>query len=117
MSGVLPPTVARAASTTVADTFRRAVRIFADRTAVAHPGRDLTYRQLGERADQMAHALRNSGVDRGGRIAVLSENRPEYVETYMAAASLGVTVVALNTRMHPDELAHCVTGAEPSSAA
>ena len=34
---------------------------------------------------------------------MLSETRPDYVEIYAAAAALGVTVVALNIRLHPEE--------------
>src|SRR6202012_4990968 len=54
------------------------------------------------------------GLARGSRIAVLSETRPEYVETYAACAALGVTVVSLNIRLHPDELLHCLEKGRPT---
>jgi acyl-CoA synthetase (AMP-forming)/AMP-acid ligase II len=54
------------------------------------------------------------GLGRGSHIAVLSETRPEYVETYAACAALGVMVVALNIRLHPEELLHCLEKAKPS---
>jgi fatty-acyl-CoA synthase len=44
---------------------------------------------------------------------VLSETRPEYVETYAACAALGVTVVALNIRLHPEELFYCLEKGKP----
>ena len=45
--------------------------------------------------------------------SICSTTRPEYVEVYLAAAKLGVTVIALNTRLHPDELLHCVELGRP----
>jgi acyl-CoA synthetase (AMP-forming)/AMP-acid ligase II len=44
---------------------------------------------------------------------VLSETRPEYVEIYAACAALGVTVVALNIRLHPEELFYCLERGKP----
>jgi len=112
MTGFLP-VVARATGITLSDVFRRAVRVYGNRIAVVSPDQSLTYAELGVRANRVGNALSALGIGRGDRIAVLAENRPEYVETYMAAASLGVTVVALNIRLHPDELAYCVEQARP----
>ncbi len=44
---------------------------------------------------------------------MLSNPCPEFVELYVAAAKLGVTVVALNTRLHPQEIAYCLGLTEP----
>ena len=107
------PVVARATGITLSGVFRRAVRVYGNRTAVVSPDQSLTYAELGARASQVGNALSALGIGHGDRIAVLAENRPEYVETYIAAASLGVTVVALNTRLHPGELAYCVQQAKP----
>jgi len=49
----------------------------------------------------------------GERIAVLANPCPEFVELYVAAAKLGVTVIALNTRLHPKEITYCLTLTEP----
>ncbi|WP_281362999.1 AMP-binding protein [Gordonia asplenii] len=45
---------------------------------------------------------------------MLAPPRAEYVECYAAMARLGVTVVGLNTRAHPDELVWCIGRARPS---
>jgi fatty-acyl-CoA synthase len=99
---------ARAADSTLAALFRRAARVYADRTALVGSGVRRTYRELDERSDRLANALAAAGLGHGDRLAVLSVPRPEYAETYVAAAKLGVTVVALNHRLHVDELDHCV---------
>jgi fatty-acyl-CoA synthase len=104
---------AAAAAYTVRDLFRRAFDIYPDRVAVTAPDGQWTYRELGQRSQQLASALTELGVRPGDRVAVLSETRPEYVETYAALASIGVTLVTLNIRLHPEELRYCVATARP----
>jgi acyl-CoA synthetase (AMP-forming)/AMP-acid ligase II len=108
------PRAASASSATIDGVFRRAFRVFGDRVAVAAEDRSWTYAALRERSWRFANALSELGLRRGGRIAVLSETRPEYVEAYAACAALGVTIVALNIRLHPDELLHCLDKGRPS---
>src|SRR4051812_39762836 len=103
----------RAAHFTVADLFRRSARLYAARPAVVSADVELTYRELDERTDRLARVLAGHGLGHRDRLAVLSTTRPEYVEVYLAAAKLGVTVVALNTRLHADELVHCVRLGRP----
>lgn len=98
---------------TLADLFRRSARLFADRDAIVTESTRLTYGELDRRATRLAAALVRDGLSRDDRIAVLSTPRPEYAEAYVAAAKLGVTVVALNIRMHIDELAYCVEQTHP----
>lgn len=102
-----------AGGTTVDALFRQAFSVHADRIAVTSEHGQLTYRELGERTRALAAGIAGLGIGHGDRVAVLSETRPEYVETYAALARLGVTVVALNIRMHPAELADCVERSRP----
>ncbi|HEY0253558.1 MAG TPA: AMP-binding protein [Kofleriaceae bacterium] len=98
---------------TLQDVFVRSAKLFADRIALVDSHGRFTYREIDERARRIAGALVASGVRKGDRIAVLSEPRREFVEMYIAAAYAGFTLVALNTRLHPRELAACVTTAKP----
>ncbi len=106
---------AQATGATIGAVFDRAFRLYADRVAVTSEAdtAGLTYRELGQRTDALAAALTELGLRPGDRVAVLSETRPEYVETYAALARLGVAVVTLNIRLHPDELADCAERAKP----
>ena len=104
---------AMAADITLDALFRRAFRIFAGNTAVTWEDGRRSYRELGQRAWQLANAMRARGYDRGDTIAMLSETRPEYVECYAAMAALGVTVATLNIRLRPDEIATCLRKARP----
>src|ERR1700752_326560 len=106
---------AMAADITLDALFRRAFRVFADRTAVTWEGGQRRYREVGERAWRLANAVRANGYDRGDTIAILSETRPEYVECYAAMAALGITVATLNIRLRPDEIDACLRKARPSA--
>ncbi|MDB5817763.1 MAG: o-succinylbenzoate--CoA ligase [Rhizobacter sp.] len=104
---------ALAADTTIDGVFRRAFQVFADRVAVSWEDGRLTYGELGCRSWQLANALSALGIRRGDRVAVLSETRHEFIECYAACAALGVTVAALNIRLHPGELEACIDKCRP----
>jgi acyl-CoA synthetase (AMP-forming)/AMP-acid ligase II len=127
MSTHPPAQVARAAYSTVGSLFRARVREFPERVAVqvvggsgtstevgadAGPAR-LTYRELDARVARLAGAFAAQGVVRGDRVALLSENRPEYLEVVLAAARVGASVACQNWRLTTAELAHCIDLVSP----
>jgi fatty-acyl-CoA synthase len=65
--------------------------------AVDQTGRSLTFAELRERAGALASGLDELGVEAGDRVAVLMENRVEWLETMFAAHRLGATVVGVST--------------------
>ncbi|WP_348755677.1 AMP-binding protein, partial [uncultured Aquincola sp.] len=58
----------------------RSARFWPERPAVLFGSQVLTYRALEARSNQLAHALRAQGLQRGDRVAIVSPNRPEIVE-------------------------------------
>jgi O-succinylbenzoate-CoA ligase len=64
----------------------------------------LSFRELNERCNRLANALRTAGVEKGERIGFLLMNSAEFMEAYFAAAKIGAVVVPLNWRLVPDEL-------------
>src|SRR5690625_3894446 len=78
----------------------------AGRVALVTRDREVTYDALAERADRLADALAQRGLERGGRVAYLGENDPAFLETLFAAGLLGAVFVPLNTRSeeHTSEL-------------
>ena len=80
-----------------------AIARYADRTPDALALNGLTYRELDARVNATAAALRRRGVGRGDIVAVLSENRPAYVETVLALNRLGAVFLLLNFRLAPPE--------------
>ncbi len=105
--------VERAHEITLRTVFARAAKIFAERVAVVDAAGRYTYAETDRRARRLAAVFLAHGLGRGDRVAILSETRREYVETYIAAAYAGVTLLTLNIRLHPRELGEIVEAARP----
>jgi acyl-CoA synthetase (AMP-forming)/AMP-acid ligase II len=97
----------------VGSLFRDRARLHPGDPAVQHGGETVTFGELNERVNRAADILRDLGVARGDRVAVLSENRPEYLELELACAKLGAILACQNWRQAPPELAHCIALAAP----
>ncbi len=108
--------VLRAGRLTIGDLLRAQAGRTPDAPAVTEGERTLSYRQFNARVNRLAQALLARGVVHGARIAVLSENRLEYVELEFACAKVGAIACALNWRLADPELQHCVRLVAPSMA-
>ena len=64
-----------------------------------------TYRELITAVASAASALSRQGVGKGDRVALLSENRPEWVVSYLAVTSLGAVIVPLDAQLTEKEVA------------
>jgi acyl-CoA synthetase (AMP-forming)/AMP-acid ligase II len=67
-----------------------------DRLALVDEQRRVTWSQFHDRTLELARGLADLGVGRGDRVAVLSKDRVEVLETYFALARLGALFVPLN---------------------
>jgi fatty-acyl-CoA synthase len=101
---VNPETATTPDSRTVYGRFAAQARATPAALALRAGDRSLTYRELLQRVEQCAARLREVAVTRGTRVAVLSENRPEYTILQLAAAKLGALIACLNWRLTDDEL-------------
>ena len=109
----LDPLVRRGAASTVASLFTTPAQLCPERLALVDGERRITYAALSDRVRRLAAWLRRRGVGQGTRVAILSENRLEYLELFLAAAWLGAIVACQNWRLAPPELAHCLRLVEP----
>jgi long-chain acyl-CoA synthetase len=82
--------------TSVPAVFDAATERFADRPALAFHGRELTYRELRDHTDRLAHALAALGVKKGDRVALYLLNSPQFVIAYFAALKAGATVTPIS---------------------
>jgi acyl-CoA synthetase (AMP-forming)/AMP-acid ligase II len=87
----------------------RSARERPDRVAVRDRDGSRTFRELDQRSASLAEALRDLGVVPGSRVAVVSANRTEVVETYVALARLGAAFVPLSPQA-PASAARLVAG-------
>src|SRR5262245_4770767 len=75
-------------------------------TAQVQGDRRLSWRALDQRADGLARALLDGGVEQGDKLALLLYNGPEYLESNFAAWKVGMAPVNTNYRYTEDELAY-----------
>lgn len=78
---------------------QRAAAVRPNGIATIDGGRLRTWGEVKERVARLASALRNAGVDKGDRIAVLAQNCDFFFEAYYAVAWAGAVIVPLNTRL------------------
>lgn len=86
-----------------------------DKPALRHLERTTTWAQLSRRSLQLAAALADRGVAAGDRVALLTLNHPWFVESVLAANSLGAMAVPLSFRLAPLELDYILTDCTPSA--
>ena len=77
-----------------------------DRPVVVDDRSTRTWSELNDRVNQLIHALRAGGLTDGATIAVMSGNRCELFETYLAAGHANWVVVPVNWHWVSDELAY-----------
>jgi len=72
-------------------------------------GESVSFGQLECRANQNAHLMRQLGVKRGDHIAILMENRREFLEICFAADRAGVYYTTISTHLADDEIAYILS--------
>ena len=68
--------------------------------------RPITHRVLAERVRRTALGLRALGINPGDRVAILSENRPEWAIADYGCLTAGIADVAIYPNLPPDQIAY-----------
>ncbi|MGM7699802.1 AMP-binding protein [Microbacterium sp. A84] len=84
----------------------------ADRTAVHFAGTATTYRDLWDQTRAYAGALRDRGIGKGDRVAMLIPNVPDFARVYYAVLSLGAIAVPVHLLFKSEEIAYVLRDAE-----
>jgi fatty-acyl-CoA synthase len=82
----------------------RSAVVFGDKTAISHGDRSVGYTEMAELTTRVARALQTGGVGQGDRVAFLCPNTPEMLVAHFAVPLLGAVLVAVNTRLSPEEI-------------
>ncbi len=73
---------------------------------MAGSGETVTFRQLNERSNQLAHAFRANGLNPGDTCAIFAENSPRYFEVCWAARRSGLYFVCISSRLTAPEVTY-----------
>lgn len=93
-----------AVSYNIADLVEHAIDLMPDRVALADDGREVTYAQLEERANKLAHYLQEQGVQPGDKVGIYSRNTIEAVEAMVAVFKARAVMINVNFRYVENEL-------------
>jgi fatty-acyl-CoA synthase len=80
-----------------------------DAIAILYEDRVVTYRELNESANRYARWARAAGVKRGDVVALLMENRPEYLFAWLGIVRIGAIAALVNTNLRGGALAHSIS--------
>ena len=89
------------------------VEEFSDHPAFSMIGRKpITYKELGQRVKTLSEILRNQGIYAGDRVAILSENMPNWGVSYLAVTTMGAVAVPILPDFHTNEVHHILRHSE-----
>ncbi len=94
--------------------FENQVTLTPDLIAVTSEGESLTYRQLNEKANQLAHYLREQGVGAGSLVGVCQERSLSMIVSLFAILKAGGAYVALDPEYPRDRLDSMIEDAKPT---
>ncbi|QSQ18814.1 non-ribosomal peptide synthase/polyketide synthase [Pyxidicoccus parkwayensis] len=100
-------------ASTLPEVFAQVVARFPDKVAVELGDAKLSYRQLDERANQLAWHLREAGVSTDSRVAIAVERSVELVVALVAILKAGGAYVPLDPSYPRERLAAMVEDARP----
>ncbi|MFI5041700.1 MAG: acyl-CoA synthetase [Acidimicrobiales bacterium] len=96
----------------LADLFELAVDTFGDREYVVAEGSRRTYAEMEDRANRLAHHLRDQGVGPGDHVGIYAYNSVEWVESLWAVFKLRAVWININYRYVADELRYLFRNAD-----
>jgi fatty-acyl-CoA synthase len=85
---------------------RRARKLYGGREAVVDGDLRMTYEQFFDRCDRWSAALQGMGVKKGDRVAYISPNTHEQLESFYAVPQIGAVLVPINFRLTSDDFVY-----------
>jgi acyl-CoA synthetase (AMP-forming)/AMP-acid ligase II len=96
----------------LADLIEHVVDAVPDREALYAEGRRLTFRELDERANRLAHHFSSVGIEPGQHVGCHMMNGTEYLETMLALFKIRAVPVNVNFRYVEEELRYLYDDAD-----
>lgn len=93
---------------TTADIWEEKVTQYKNKPFFVFEGRELTYQQVNEAANQVAHWALSKGYKAGDVAALFMENRPEFFIIWLGLSKAGLTIALLNYNVIGKPLVHSI---------
>ncbi len=96
---------------TIGDLIEERAAAHPERTFLFFEERRISYGELNANANRVAHWAQSCGLRVGDRVALLMQNRPEFLFAWAGLAKLGVVIPLLNPNLRGDSLGHVIAAA------
>jgi len=100
---------------TIGDVLRLNAKRFPTKKALIMDNDFITFFDLNQKANQLAHALISMGTRTGDKIALLAFNSIEWIVVFFAIAKIGAILVPINYRYKRDELVYVINNSESNT--
>lgn len=100
---------------TIPSLFQSSAEKYRDRIAFNYfdgSWKAMTYEEFFLLSNSIASSLLSNGLNKGDRVAIVSENRPEWCATYMAILMCGGIVVPIDMQLGNDEIKNLLMDSE-----
>lgn len=98
---------------TIPGMFKHTVNKFGNRNSLSMvDGIPLSYDELNSKVNDLMDFLRDLGITKGDKVAILSENMPNWGVAYLAIVSMGAVVVPILKDFHSNEIMHIIRHSE-----
>jgi fatty-acyl-CoA synthase len=101
--------------TTPAAGFSAAARNFGSAPALIDELGTLSFREVHERSNALAHALKADGVEPGDNVAIMCRNHRGWIDATVACSKLGANALFLNTAFSGPQLADVAKREKPKA--
>ncbi|MGM0509611.1 MAG: AMP-binding protein [Thermoplasmatota archaeon] len=90
--------------TTIGQLLEDKAEEYPDKEAIIFEDRRITYKELNEQAERLAHFLKKRGIGKGDKVAIWLPNLPEWVVAWFAIPKLGAVVVPTDPWLKSGEI-------------
>ncbi len=97
------------ATRSIVDIVERQARRRPGNIAILYLDQRMSYAELDARANRYAHWALAQGIGRGSVVALLMENRPDYICAWLGLFKAGAQVALINTNLSGAALAHSIS--------
>lgn len=99
-------------SETIVSIVNHAVKESGDKVFLYDSEKTLTFKELDELSDRLAHSFLKQGLKKGDHIGLLALNQIEWIITFIAATKVGMGIIALSPRFRETELTYMLNHSE-----
>ncbi len=94
---------------TIHELIEKTAELYPDRTAVVYKNEKLSYRELNERANKLAHVLRREGVKPDSRVAVILDPSCHMITGVLATLKAGGAYVPIDPHYPTDRINYIIS--------